>query len=752
MVADRETVAPVVSSRAERFGLIETSASRGASVACARIGGMRSCLLTILLFSPTVCLHAQTLAPERTTDAEMLDTVRVVGAARPRARFPGAVDTLDGAALRDGQRQVNLSEALSRVPGFSAFDRQNYAQDLQIQSRGFGARSTFGIRGLRLVVDGIPASAADGQGQAATFPLSSLDRIDVLRGPLALQYGNAAGGAIVGESVLSDETAAAFDVWAGGDDSYRIGVRFDGAHGKHDDEQDSQSDDGASAFLRWRALVSRFETDGARPQSAAVRNQYNLVAEWTPTPRDRLRIVGNSLRQPLAQDPLGLTREAYERDPDGVDPVAVQFDTRKRTAEDQIGLRWQRQNQESGDGFALGGYRTQRAIEQYLSIPPGAQAAASSAGGVIDLARDSTGFDTVYRWQGEGTAFSIGAEAVRLDEVRRGYENFIGPRLGVRGALRRDERNRVETIDVFAIADVRFGEHWNAIAAWRRSRFEFVSRDRYLRNGDDSGRIERAENAYALGVSRGFERGEVFVGVGSGFETPTINEMAYRPDGGAGFNRDLRPSRTRSGEAGARWRGAWGEANVVAYRIDARDDIVPAQSRGGRASFANAGDTRRQGVEFGLAGAFAEAWRYRVAASWIDARFRESFAFRTAIGPQVLLRTVDAGNRIPGIPRRDLFAELEWRSGDGRWRSALEARAVGEIEVDDRNTDAAAAYTRVAWRGQWHGDNGWSAFVRIDNLFDRRHAGSVIVNEANGRFFEPASGRGVTVGFGWRGR
>ena len=285
----------------------------------------------------------------------------------------------------------------------------------------------------------------------------------------------------------------------------------------------------------------------------------------------------------------------------------------------------------------------------------------------------------------------------------------------------------------------------------RRSTLRFDSDDRYFANGDDSGGTRDANTALSFGVVRAFPRGEAYASYGRGFETPTLNETAYRPDGAAGFNRDLDASRNDAYELGVRWRSADASQRIemAVYRVDGEDEIVPALNRGGRASFANAGATRREGIEFGASGDLGAHWRYAVAASWIDARFVDAFAFVA----QNQTRVVAAGNRIPGVPRSDVFAELEWRSGDGRWSSALESRMVGAIAVDDRNTDAAERHARVAWRGQWLAqDSGWHAFWRIDNLFDRRYAGSVIVNEGNGRYFEPGAGRGFSLGFGWTGR
>ena len=699
--------------------------------------------LVVLMPSPARAQNAQ----GKRADATTLDTVEVLGRRRPLSDFPGAVTVLGGDVLRDGQRQASLSESLVRVPGITVLDRQNLAQDLQVQSRGFGARSTFGIRGIKLVVDGIPASAIDGQGQAAGFPLGALDRIEVLRGPLALQYGNAAGGAIVGYTDLDVPPGAATDVWWGSDRSRRVALRSNGA--------------AADGAWRWRVQGSHFRADGQRPHSAAERLQLAWVAQWSPRQGERVRIVLNSLSQPDTQDPLGLTRQDWQRDPHGTDAAAIAFNTRKRIDNHQVGLRWERDYAPGREAW-LGGYAVSRDVLQFLAIPVGAQAPASSAGGVIDLGRRTAGLDLGHRWIHAVGAVAVGVELTGLDEARRGNENFIADttgtgaatRLGVRGRLRRDEDNAVDGREAYVAADLRLSPRWTVLGAARHSHLHFDSRDRYVApgNGDDSGALDYRDWSASLGVARKFASGEMFASAGRGFETPSITELAYRPDGGAGFNRGLSPSHYLSAEVGARWRFATGSASLAAYRIDGDDEIVPADSRGGRASFANAGRTRREGLEFGAGGALVGQWSYAVAANWLLARFVEEFSYRVSAGGPVAVRTVAPGNRVPGVPRADAFVELAWRDAGERVSAAFEARASARIPVDDRNTDAAPGRTVVAARLQWRPHpHGWHGFARIDNLFDRATVGSVIVNDGNGRYFEPGAGRTFTVGLGWQG-
>ena len=697
-------------------------------------------------------LVATTLSPARAQDAGTaveLDAVQVVGARRMLPEFPGAVTVVDGATLREGQRQVGLAEPLARVPGVLARERNNLAQDVQVQSRGFGARSTFGIRGIQLVVDGIPATAVDGQGQAANFPLDALDRIEVLRGPLALQYGNAAGGAIVGYSELDGEPGSRWQAWAGSESSSRLSLRQDGGN------------DGET--WRWRLHGSHFRTAGARPHAAARRTQFGAIARWTPRRDHAARLVARSVLQPWTEDPLGLTREQWEAAPHGTNASALAFDTRKRIANHQAGARWQ-WDYAAGRAAWVSGHGTARDIVQFLSIPPAAQQSPTSSGGVIDLSRRSGGLSAGHRWQGDRGAVALGVDAGRMEEQRRGHENFVGlpgggQRLGERGRLRRDEDNTIRATDAWVVGDWHPAPAWSLLGAVRHSRLDFDSSDHFVMagNGNDSGRLAFSETAWSLGAARAMEggggTGEIFASIGSGFETPTMTELAYRTDGSSGFNRALVPARFDSAEVGARWRSRSLEVSIAAYRIDGRDEIVPALAEGGRTSYANAGRTHRHGLEASAAGSAGDRWSWLVVGNWIDARFEDGFSNRVVRGGESTTRVVDAGNRIPGIPHAHGFAELAWHAPGGRVVASLEAALRAGTPVDDANTDKAPGHARFALALRWRSPEtpGWHGFLRIDNLLDADHVGSVIVNDGNGRYFEPAPPRGFTLGFGWTG-
>ncbi len=683
--------------------------------------------------------------------------VSVTSVAQPSFDAPAAIDAVGGRTLREGQRQVNLSETLARVPGLNIADRQNYAQDLQISSRGFGARSTFGVRGIRLYADGIPASMPDGSGQVSHFSLSSAARVEVMRGPFSALHGNAAGGVIAifsadppaGMQATPSASIGSFNTW-------RLGAQVAGSEGA----------------VGYAFDASRFGTGGARDHSAATRELENLRLKLSLGGATTLTLTGNRVDMPESQDPLGLTRAEYGANPNQASPAALTFNTRKSTRQVQGGALLEHRFS-SENRVRVGFYGGDRAIMQYQAIAPATQVAPTQAGGVIDLDRGYYGVDA--RWIHQGIAadgaymVTAGIAQEVQNELRRGFQNFTGASaapaaLGVIGALRRNENNRVVNTSQFAQAEWQVHPLIKVSAGIRQSRVAFSSKDLYVvaGNPDDSGAVVYRATTPAAGVVWSISGDlNAYATLGRGFETPTFNELAYSPAGGSGLNFALRPATSRHAEAGLKARFAGGYANLALFRADTTDEIVTASNTGGRAIFQNAGHTERRGLELAAAKAYASGWAVYAAYTLLEAKYAD--AFRTCVGappcaPAAAV-TIAAGTDMPGIPKRSLYAELLWRApralSYGTPHAALELRSVSQIQVDDRNSDAAAGYSVAALRagiekriGPWVA----TAFARVDNLSDARYAGSVIVNESNGRFFEPAPGRNWTVGatLAWR--
>lgn len=651
---------------------------------------------------------------------------------------PESSTRLDGERLRQAGPGVDLAEALAGVPGLVAHPRWNFAQDTQLSIRGHGARATFGVRGVRLYVNGIPATAADGQGQIGHAPLAAATAVEVIRGPLAALHGNAAGGVV---KVAVDPLALPVTqlVGATNADGERAGLVFGHA---------------AGAF-GLRAEASRFRTDGFRPHSAAERRQLNMVAAAGLADRWRLEASLAVLDVPRAEDPLGLTPAEFARDPWSTNPAAIAFDTRERARQRELGLALRRDGDGVEPALRLAGYAGRREVDGFLAIPVAAQQSPLSGGGANTIARDISGLEARADWRAGPALLSLGLSHDRLDEDRRGFENFVGATLGVRGRLRRDETNTVRSTDALAKAEIDLGAEWLAIAGLRAARVRFESRDRFITatNPDDSGARSWTATVPALGLVHAPSPDFAWrASVARGLETPTVIELSYRPDGDAGINFDLAPARTRQHEMGARYRSGPWSLDLALFRDLGRGEIVIARSQGGRAAFRNAGRTRRDGAELALGWDPGGAWRVDLAATWLDARYTETIPPCRLPPCPPGAQGLEAGKRLPGIPPRQLVGTLTWRPSDA-WRAWATLAARDAIPVDDRNSTDAPGHARIDLglaRTVALASGALDLTLRIDNAMDRALVGSVIVNEGNGRWLEPAPPRRLWLEAGWR--
>ena len=708
---------------------------------------MKLCILAAAAAAACAPVLAQQREPVETTLQPVVVTP-MPGVAQSAFDTPASVDVIQGSQLRDGQLGVNLSESLVRVPGITALNRQNYAQDIQISSRGYGARSTFGARGLRLYTDGIPATAPDGQGQVSHFDLNSADRIEVLRGPFSALYGNSSGGVI-----------ALFTADGGPDTVAEVSTTF----GSFGTQREALRLSGQQGALQYNVSATHFATDGSRDHSAATRDGVNGKLKYTLTDATKVTLVLNSVRLPDAQDPLGLTRAEFNANPKQASPAALQFNTRKSVQQNQGGLILEHRI-DNVQSVKVTGWSGTRETVQYQAIPVATQTPITHPGGVIGLERRYQGLDAQWtaKTQLLDRPFTVtaGATTDRLQEHRQGWQNFTGTGgaqvLGVEGALRRDEQNRLRSMDEYVQAAWEFGPA-SVTAGARHSEVRFESQDHFIvgANGDDSGSKKFSATTPVLGlVVHATDALNLYASAGRGFETPTFNEISYRPSG-PGLNFTLQSAKSRQWELGAKaelskqWR-----LNLAVFEARTSDELVVLSNVGGRSTFQNAGQTLRRGVEASLVGRWGEGWSTQLAATALDATYRNSFLTCGAPPCSTPTVVVNAGNRIPGIPQTMLFGELAWQHRPSGLGLAAEVRHTGRIQVDDRNTDAAPAATVLALRASLQQALGrWALreFIRVDNVTDRRYAGSVIVNEGNSRFFEPAPGRnwlaGVTAAY-----
>ena len=647
---------------------------------------------------------------------------------RDAAEVPVAIDSVPARVIHEGQAQINLSESLNRVPGISVLNRQNYAQDVQISLRGFGARSTFGVRGIRLIADGIPATSPDGQAQASSFLLSSTERIEVMRGPFSSLYGNAAGGVI--QLFTADgprEPTATLGVTAGSYGTYKWDAEYAGQQGD----------------VNYRFGATTFHTGGYRDHSAARRDIVNGKVRL-PLATGVLTFVMNALDQPETKDPLGLTRAQVVANPRQVASVALTFNTRKSVQQNQAGVVYEVET-DARNQFQVRTYTGDRQVTQYLAIPVATQSAATHSGGVVDLDRGYGGAGV--RWThtlvegARAVTFTSGLDYDRQAENRKGYVNNNG----IAGALKRDERNLVSSTDAYGQFEWRVTEPLSLSAGARHSRLRFESRDYFITtgNGDDSGAVSFARtNPVAGALYRVSPALHFYANVGRGFETPTFAELAYRPSNQLGLNFDLKPATSVHRELGVKARpSAASRLNVALFSIATTNEIVVDSASGGRTVYKNAPGTQRDGLEFAWEQRFAHGFEAYASFTKLRAEFTQDFVSGGL--------PVAAGSRLAGVPDRTAYGELVWRHAATGFHAAGELRHAGRIYVNDRNTESTDAYTvgsvRVGFeqRGrQWR----LTEFLRVDNVADRHYVGSVIVADSNGRFYEPAPGRNWLVG------
>lgn len=659
--------------------------------------------------------------------------------------IPAAIDVVT--TPEDGSLDVNLSERVQAIPGLVVRDRQNYAQDAQVSIRGFGARSTFGIRGVRLYTDGIPASMPDGQGQVSHFNLDSAERIEVLRGPFSALYGNASGGVV--QIFTADGTEPPE-------------LRFGVAGGSNGNVRSSVNARGVDGPVDYNIDFTHFRTSGYRDHSAARRESANAKIGWKIGEDAKLTLVLNALDVPDAQDPLGLTHAQFKADPRQVAAVANTYDTRKSVDQQQAGLIYD-QRIDASNSLRVMGYYGQRGVTQYLSIPVATQVAQpGNSGGVVDLDNEYGGGDIRWTWRdtlaGRPFELATGAAYDNQEQHRQGYENFVGSQLGVRGAKRRDEIDRVFDFDQYAQATWRVANDWTLMGGVRHSEVRFRSTDRYIAPGnpDDSGTVRYSATTPVFGVLwRAAPWLHAYANWGRGFETPTFSELGYRADRGAGLAFDLKPSRSRNAEVGLKLHPTDRiEAGLALFRADSDDELAVATNLGGRTTYQNIARSRRQGIEASFNAELARDVRLVAAYTRLQATFRTPFLTCVSAGCAAPDTPVPAGTRIPGVPRATGYAALKL-GGDVGWQAGIDMNAMGATSANDLGTASAAGYALFGLSGGYVFDDGpWrvNTFARVDNLADRHVVGSVIVNDGNGRYDEPAPGRTFLVGVDVRWR
>ncbi len=689
-----------------------------------------------------LAMAAAFAAPQALADTpNALAAPVVVTATRVEQRdfdVAASINSINRSQIQDGQAQANLSEALARVPGIFALNRQNYAQDLLISSRGFGANSTFGVRGIKMFVDGIPATVADGQGQISHIDLASADHIEVMRGPFSALYGNASGGVI---NVFTENGKPGTEVTPyGATGSYglhKVGVKVSGEQGK----------------INYVLDEGKLNVAGFRQHSAASRENTNAKLLLKLSDDTGLQIVANRLSL-TAQDPLGLNANQLQQDRTQAGSYANAYNARKTVDQEQGGMvLTQRIN--GDNSLVLSPYFGTRHTVQFQSgtSPLGTT---NQANGVIDLSRSFYGMDG--KWLHKDTLAGMplqlvtGLESNRNNDHRLTYDNKAGIQQAPSAASKNQDLSQsANNRDGYVQVELRPSERTTLSAGLRNSETTLNSVSNNAVPGTGSSTY-RATTAMASLQHYIRDDTNVYVSWGTGFDTPTLNQVTYSSayvinnavaNGG---NFALQAATTKQLEVGIKSDIAnVARVALALFSTVTSNDIVVVASNLGKNAFTNAPQTSRKGIEFSAS--FVLPWQLQadIAATLLNASVDQAYTSYSGATAVV----IGAGKRIPGVPAKGLFGELKWVKADKTLELALEGRAAGNMAANDANGSYAGGYgvmnARIVTRQQ---SGAWTfkEFARLDNLFDKAYTGSVIVNQKDQQYFEPAPGRNWILG------
>ena len=684
-----------------------------------------ACYLALLSSLSVNWAYAQT---EQPTDNILVQSGRLT---QRQFDAPTAIYTIDAETIRNSGPQVNLSDVLARAPGVVALNRNNYAQDVQISVRGFGARSAFGLRGFRLITDGIPATTPDGQGQASTVSLTSAEKIEVLTGPLAQLYGNSAGGVIQVFTREADLTPTA---------QAQI---FKGSYGLERTDWQFSQRAGKVGFV---ADYSTFDIQGYRNNSQARREQLNSVVTADLSADTRLKLIANVFRMPFAKDPLGLTAAQFLTNPKQAGNFALINDSRKTVNQEQAGavLEHKLDKDSRIQARIYGGNRENL---QY-------QAASATAGSWVGLERDFHGLGLQIQGKqnlqgGKAVDWVAGFDQDYAGENRQGGSAAAGQKTG---NVNRKELNESSNRDYFAQANWRVMPDWTFVTGVRQSHVQLKSKDDYLTDGvNGSGSVSyKAANPVMGATWHVSDHLNIYLNQGKGFETPTLSESVYTKSGNAViglFNANLIPSRSQHLELGSKWTPSPStRVDAAAFRIKTDNEIVTSLSVGGRTAFTNASETWREGLELSARHAFNSNWRTQLTATVMNAEYANGTSL--------------AGKSLPGIPQKQLFTSISWAENGFQNSSkktlqgktaSLDWIARSSLWANDVNdaSGAAAGYgllnARIKQGFEWRQTN-FEAYLGIDNLTDKKAVSSVIINQAGRQYFEPLLPRNWVIG------
>jgi iron complex outermembrane receptor protein len=623
-----------------------------------------------------------------------------------RFKMPSSISSLNLIPLQGFQQQLSLQEYLRAVPGLFSLNSNNYAQDLRLSIRGFGSRAAFGIRGVKLIVDGIPETTPDGQGQVDNLPLGILRQLEVLRGPSASLYGNAAGGVVYlntldslqGETIIFRATMGSYAY-----QNYQLTTQIGGK--------------------KTTALVhlNRTTTDGFRKFSGLEQNIFNAKIKHELSSRSRVSFQMNYTNSPKAEDPGGLKLEETEVDFMQARGRNVEYNTFEKIDQFKIGFRWE---QQWGSHWDLDSYAFYSFRDFYGKLP-------FENGGIIDLFRNYYGLGTrltyketqeqfTHRWQ-------LGIENSSQRDQRERFLNLKGNQ----GDSVFSQEERFGNFGVSLLDELQ----WEKVLIRTGLRYDYQT----LGVNTDTDNQEYTVLNPSIGLSYAIAKNQrVFVNFSTSFETPTLSELSANPSGEEGLNLDLNPSKAINYELGWKCQTALAYFEATSFYIQSSNEILPYELEDfpGRSFYRNVGATIRYGLELAATLQWNQ-WAFQASLTQAQYQFDQE---NEADGLD--------GKSLPGIPNSQLFFQLDYTS-QADWKWVLSGEHIGSFYADNTNSVEIKSFQKVQFQAQKTLSLSWSEFDffgGINNLFNTTYFDNIRLNAFGGRFYEPAPGRNFFFG------
>jgi len=642
--------------------------------------------------------------------------------------LPLSIDSISGSEIRDGRTGANLSEIAPRIPGVVINYRSTAAQELSISTRGFGARSQFGVKGIRIFADGIPLSSSDGQGQAGSINIDTLGQIEFLRGPFSALYGNSSGGVV-----------QAFTRDGAKDPTLTVGA----SSGTWHTNKQSITAEGQAGPVNYILNTYQYVSDGYRENSQYRRDNFNGKISYKFSSDTKFTLVGNYMDQPYTKDPGALTPDEYASNPRQAGASSVTRNARLYRVNSYGGIIIDH-NLSDKDSLRLMLYNGSRANLQYLTT--------SAASEII---RDTEGLD--FRWMRKDLFlnrplnFTAGLSYDSMEDIRSRY-SYVAPNVGVYSPLgtaltNRREQQKAFNVDEYLQASYEPTDRLLVIAGMRHSRVNIQNNDLFLNDRKDStGQVTYTNTSPVFGTTfKVTPTLNIYANYGRGFETPTFAETTYsNAQTGDGPNLSMVPSKSKNYEIGLKaFVTSNTRINLALFKIDAKNEIVVTDNKANTSQnlYDSIANTERKGIEFSLDSRLPYNFNFYQTYTYIDAEFKNSFGST--------LGNVATGNKLSGVYKNAAYTELAWKYPAYGFAAAVENIYFSSVNGFDTNVAAnkADAYSIVNLRAslkQSYNNWNFSEFARADNVFDEKYVGNVKVN--NSATFEPGAPRNYTVG------